>query len=78
NKSYDFTQGNITKQMVYFSLPIFLTNLLQTSYQFIDSIWVGNLLGSNALGAISIAAPVIFTVLSFIIGVNSATLTVLS
>ncbi|WP_394176153.1 MATE family efflux transporter [Guptibacillus hwajinpoensis] len=78
DKSYDFTQGNIAKQMIYFSLPIFLTNLLQTSYQFIDSIWVGNLLGANALGAISIAAPVIFTVLSFIIGVNSATLTVLS
>ena len=78
NKTYDFTEGNIAKQMIYFSLPIFLTNLLQTSYQLIDSIWVGNLLGSNALGAISIAAPVIFTVLSFIIGVNSATLTVLS
>ncbi|MGA9288272.1 MAG: MATE family efflux transporter [Anaerobacillus sp.] len=78
NKTYDFTEGNIAKQMIYFSLPIFLTNLLQTSYQFIDSIWVGNLLGSNALGAISIAAPVIFTVLSFIMGVNSATLTVLS
>jgi putative MATE family efflux protein len=78
NKTHDFTQGNIAKQMVFFSLPIFLTNLLQTSYQFIDSIWVGNLLGANALGAISIAAPVIFTVLSFIIGVNSATLTVLS
>ncbi|MGB8000142.1 MAG: MATE family efflux transporter [Anaerobacillus sp.] len=78
NKTHDFTEGNIAKQMIYFSLPIFLTNLLQTSYQFIDSIWVGNLLGSNALGAISIAAPVIFTVLSFIMGVNSATLTVLS
>ncbi|WP_270182649.1 MATE family efflux transporter [Alkalihalobacillus sp. CinArs1] len=78
NNTYDFTQGNITKQMIFFSLPIFFTNMLQTSYQFIDSLWVGNLLGSDALGAISLAAPVIFTVLSFIIGVNSATLTVLS
>ncbi|WP_377891574.1 MATE family efflux transporter [Alkalihalobacillus sp. R86527] len=78
NNTYDFTKGNISKQMIFFSLPIFFTNLLQTSYQFIDSLWVGNLLGSGALGAISLAAPVIFTVLSFIIGVNSATLTVLS
>lgn len=77
-KAYDFTEGSIFKKMLLFSGPIFLTNLLQTSYQFIDSIWVGNLLGANALGAISVSAVVIFTVLSFIIGINRATLTVLS
>ena len=75
---YDFTEGNITKKMVFFSAPIFLTNLLQISYQLIDSLWVGNLLGANALGAISISGTVIFTILSFIIGINAAALTVLS
>lgn len=39
--NYDFTQGNIWRQLVYFSMPIMLTNLLQVSYQFIDSLWVG-------------------------------------
>ncbi|TLS35728.1 MATE family efflux transporter [Pseudalkalibacillus caeni] len=78
SKSHDFTEGNITKQMIWFSLPIFFANLLQSSFQIIDSLWVGNLLGSDALAAISLGAPVIFTVLSFIIGINSATLTVLS
>ncbi|HEY4553652.1 MAG TPA: MATE family efflux transporter, partial [Bacillaceae bacterium] len=74
----DFTQGNIFKQLFFFSTPIIFTNLLQVSYQFIDSLWVGNLLGADALGAISISGTVIFTVLSFIIGMNNATLTVLS
>ncbi|NEU31860.1 MATE family efflux transporter [bacterium LRH843] len=74
----DFTEGPIAKKMIMFSWPIFLSNLLQSSYQFIDSIWVGNLLGANALGAISISSTVIFTILSFIIGLNGATLTVLS
>lgn len=64
--------------MVLFSSPIFISNLLQSSYQLIDSIWVGNLLGADALGAISISATVVFTVLSFIIGLNGATLTVIS
>lgn len=77
-KALDFTKGNVWKKMIAFSWPIFLTNLLQTSYQIIDSLWVGNLLGATALGAISISTVVIFTVLSFIIGVNQATLTVLS
>ncbi len=55
-----------------------LTNLLQVSYQFIDSLWVGNLLGANALGAVTIASTVVTTVLAFIIGINNATLTILS
>lgn len=78
NNGLDFTQGNIFKQLVCFSAPIMLTNLLQTSYQFVDSLWVGNLLGANALGAVAVSSTVIFTILSFIIGINNATLTILS
>ncbi|GAE36421.1 MATE family efflux transporter [Halalkalibacter akibai] len=78
SKQLDFTEGPILKKMILFSWPIFLTNLLQSSYQLIDSIWVGNLLGANALGAITISATVVFTILSFIIGLNGATLTVIS
>ncbi|RKL66159.1 MATE family efflux transporter [Salipaludibacillus neizhouensis] len=78
NTQHDFTEGNIMKKMIVFSSPIFLTNILQTSYQVIDTLWVGNLLGANALGAISISGTVIFTILSFIIGINTAALTVLS
>ncbi|HZH60892.1 MAG TPA: MATE family efflux transporter, partial [Metabacillus sp.] len=77
-KQHDFTSGSIMKQVWVFSLPIMLTNLLQISYQFIDSLWVGNLLGANALGAIAVSSTVIFTILSFIIGINNATLTILS
>ena len=75
---YDFTEGPLVKQLFLFSTPIMLANLLQVSYQFIDSLWVGNLLGANALGAITIASTVVVTVLSFIIGINHATLTILS
>lgn len=77
-RQYDFTEGSIMKKMILFSSPIFLTNILQTSYQVIDSLWVGNLLGPNALGAIAISGTVIFTILAFIIGINTSALTVLS
>ncbi len=75
---HDFTSGNIWKQLLVFSSPILLTNLLQVSFQFIDSLWVGNLIGAEALGAVAVSSTVIFTVLSFIIGINNATLTILS
>ncbi|SFM03623.1 MATE family efflux transporter [Salibacterium qingdaonense] len=78
NRQYDFTEGSIMRKMILFAFPIFIGNLLQSSYQIIDSLWVGNLLGSTALGAVSISSTVVFTILSFVIGINSATLTVLS
>lgn len=77
-KKSDFTEGNIFKQLLIFSAPIILTNLLQISYQFIDSLWIGNLIGAEALGAVAISGTIIFTVLSFIIGLNNAALTILS
>ncbi|NEU32211.1 MATE family efflux transporter [bacterium LRH843] len=78
SKQHDFTQGNIGKQLIAFSGPIILTNLLQASYQFIDSLWVGNLLGANALGSVAVSSTIILTVLSFILGLNNAALTILS
>lgn len=77
-KTYDFTKGSIVKQLFFFSGPIILANLLQTSYQVIDSLWIGNLLGAVALGAVSVSGVIIFTVLAFVIGLNNAALTILS
>lgn len=77
-KQYDFTKGNIFKQLIMFSGPIILANLLQVSYQIVDSLWIGNLLGANALGAVAISSVIIFTVLAFVIGLNNAALTILS
>ena len=77
-KQRDFTEGNIWRHLVLFSGPIILTNLLQTSYQFIDSLWIGNLLGVSALGSVAIASAIVFTVLSFVIGINNSALTILS
>lgn len=77
-QQHDFTQGSILKQLITFSGPLILANLLQASYQFVDSLWVGNLLGDTSLGAVAISSTIIFTVLSFVIGINNASLTILS
>lgn len=74
----DFTYGPILKPLILFSGPIMLTNLLQTSFQIVDSLWVGNILGAEALGAVAVATTILVTVLSFILGLNNAALTILS
>src|SRR5699024_2447487 len=52
--------------------------MLQTSYQVVDSLWIGNLLGADALGAVAVSGVIVFTLLSFVIGLNNAALTILS
>lgn len=74
----DFTQGPIVKPLILFSGPIMLTNLLQTSFQIVDSLWVGNILGAEALAAVNISTTILVTVLSFVLGLNNAALTILS
>lgn len=74
----DFTSGPILKPLIIFSAPIMLANLLQTSFQIVDSLWVGNILGAEALGAVAIATTILVTILSFILGLNNAALTILS
>lgn len=75
---YDFTKGSVQRQLISFAGPIMVTNLLQVSYQFIDSLWVGNLLGANALGAVTISSTIVVTILAFILGINNAALTIIS
>lgn len=43
---------------------------------FINSLWVGNLLGSDAFGAVTVATTLLVMVLAFVIGLNNATLTI--
>lgn len=72
----DFTEGPIYQKLYLFSLPILLTNLLQASTQLINSLWVGNLLGSTAFAAVTIGTTVMTVVLAFVLGLNNATLTI--
>ncbi|PYG01830.1 putative efflux protein, MATE family [Georgenia satyanarayanai] len=77
-RGHDFTQGSTLRQLVVFSAPIMAANLLQTSFQIVDSLWIGNLLGADALAAVAVSAVIVFTALSFVIGMNNAALTILS
>ncbi|MBU2614866.1 MAG: MATE family efflux transporter [Elusimicrobia bacterium] len=69
----DFTEGSILKQLVYFTVPMLLANLLQAMYSVVDAIWVGRLIGHQAFAAVSTTVPMIFLLVSAIIGLAMAT-----
>ncbi len=54
----DFTTGNVTKQLVAFAWPLFLSNLLQVVYNMVDMMVVGNVLGKAGISAVSVGGDV--------------------
>ena len=48
----DMTQGSIAKQIILFALPLMLGNVFQMLYNTVDSIIVGNFVGTQALAAV--------------------------
>ncbi len=45
------TEGSILKALVKLSIPLILTNILQTAYNLTDTFWVGRL-GAVSVGTI--------------------------
>ena len=59
------TEGNILKEILLFSVPLILGNLLQQFYNTFDSIIVGKFVGANALAAVGSSGSLIFLIISF-------------
>jgi len=62
----ELTVGNPLKLIVLFMFPIFIGNLFQQFYHFVDTLIVGRIIGIEALAAVGVTAPLIFFVISFI------------
>jgi len=66
----DLTVGKESNVIFKFALPMLLGNVFQQSYNIVDSIIVGNILGEKALAAVGASFPVIFVLVSLVIGVS--------
>lgn len=64
------TKGVIWKQILWFSLPLLLGNLFQQLYNTVDSIVVGQTIGSHALAAVGSSNPIINLLVSFFMGLS--------
>lgn len=64
----DMTKGGIYSQIIYFALPIMLSQIFQQLYNTADSLIVGHYLGTNALAAVSSSGTLIFLLVSFFNG----------
>lgn len=67
-----FEEGKPMWQILLaFLVPLMLSNVLQSASQTMASIWIGRLISTQALGAISAVFPIVFLLFSFVFGVSS-------
>ena len=69
SKGTKLLNGSIWKGIVSFAIPLFLGNLFQQMYNTVDSLIVGNFLGSDALAAVSSSGSLIFLLVGFFNGI---------
>lgn len=64
----DLTEGNITRRLLLFSLPLMVGNLLQQLYNVADTLIVGRFLGADALAAVGSAYTLMVFLTSILLG----------
>ena len=68
----DLTNGSVTKLLLKFAFPLFVSNALQTVYNIVDMIVVGQYIGGEGMSAVSIGGDVLHLLTFVAMGFSSA------
>ena len=74
----NLTEGKVARQIILFALPMLAANVMQLLYNVVDSWVVGNFIGKEALAAVGASFPVIFVLISLLIGISTGISVVVS
>ncbi|MDH7484477.1 MAG: MATE family efflux transporter, partial [Spirochaetales bacterium] len=66
----DLTQGDEAGTLISFAIPMLIGNVFQQFYNMVDSFVVGRFVGTEALAAVGVSFPVIFLLISLIMGIT--------
>ena len=72
------TTGSISKQIILFSLPLMLGNVFQMFYNTVDSVVVGNYVGTEALAAVGSTTTIVNILVFFFNGFSTGAGVVIS
>jgi putative MATE family efflux protein len=64
----DLTEGNETKLLILFALPMLVGNVFQQLYNMVDSWVVGRYVGTAALAAVGASFPILFLMIAMVMG----------
>lgn len=66
-----FNQQKLWKTFLIFLWPLIVTNILQNLSGTINTIFVGQMMGVNAIAAVAVFFPILFCLLAFVIGLST-------
>lgn len=69
-QAVDMTSGSIIRHLIVFTVPLLLGNLFQQLYNTVDSLVVGNFVGSEALAAVGSTTSIVNMLVLFFNGVS--------
>ena len=64
-------QQNLWKAFLVFLLPLIATNILQSLSGTINTVFVGQMRGVNAIAAVAVFFPILFCLMAFVIGLSA-------
>lgn len=68
----DLTNGSVTKLLLRFAFPLFVSNALQAVYNIVDMIVVGQYIGGEGMSAVSIGGDMLHLLTFIAMGFSSA------
>lgn len=66
----NLSKGNVFKQLVFFSLPFLISNLIQTLYSVADMVIVGQFAGTLSMSGVNIGSQVTFLITNMVLGLS--------
>lgn len=66
----DLSEGNVVKQLILFSLPVLLSNLIQSLYSTVDMLVVGQFAGEVSMSGVNIGGQVSFLITNMVFGLS--------
>ena len=68
----DLTGGSVTKLLLQFAFPLFVSNALQAIYNIVDMVVVGQFIGGTGMSAVSIGGDILHLLTFVAMGFSSA------
>ena len=66
----DLSRGSVVKQLILFSLPVLLSNLIQSLYSTVDMLVVGQFSGAASMSGVNIGGQVSFLITNMVFGLS--------
>lgn len=70
-KQKNLSQGNVVKQLMVFALPFIISNVIQSLYNVVDMIVVGQFSGTVSMSGVNIGGQITFLMINLAVGIST-------